>query len=70
MDKIPCATCPDICENAVGLYRAYHLLKDVKMEKMGLQCHKTGLYYEFDLRQELPTNLDIPGLRINGPRLS
>lgn len=56
-EKIPCATCPDMCENAVGLYRAFHLLKDapdIKMEKMGLQCNKTGKYFEFDLRQEMP----------------
>ena len=57
MNKIPCATCPSICENAIGLYRAYHVLEDVpeaKVKKMGLQCHKTGLYIELDLRREAP----------------
>ena len=55
-EKVPCATCPDICENALGLYRAYHLTKeflkdrDGEITKMGLQCHKTGLHIEFDLR--------------------
>ena len=59
MNKIPCATCPEICENAIGLYKAYHLVKEyaktnkADIKSMGLQCHKTGLYIELDLKQEM-----------------
>lgn len=52
-EKIPCATCSDICENAIRLYQLYYVFKDepeVTMKRIGLQCHKTGLYYEIDLR--------------------
>ena len=51
MDKIPCATCPDMCENAFSLYRAYHLTKEVLVEtvgeikKMELYCHKAKVTY-------------------------
>ena len=59
MSKIPCATCPDMCENALSLYRAYHLTKEVlteiegKITKMSLYCHKTKLTYEVE-GKEIP----------------
>ncbi len=41
MKKIPCATCPDICETAKELYRASLLFE--KIERIGIKCPKTGL---------------------------
>lgn len=51
MNKMPCATCPEICENAFGLYNAYHLTKEYlegkegSVTKMKLYCHKEKATY-------------------------
>ena len=55
MNKMPCATCPDMCENAFGLYRAYHLTKEFlvktegRIKRMSLYCHKVKMTYVIEV---------------------
>lgn len=59
MNKIPCATCPDICELAIGLYNSFHFTKEFlkdnggEITKMELYCHKADLTYEIE-GKEMP----------------
>lgn len=46
IEKPPCSTCKEICENAIGLYKAFHGVSPLKVELMGLTCPKTGKSYE------------------------
>ena len=50
IQEIPCATCDIPCENAIGLYRAYHLCEGLPIAKMGLKCPKTGQTIETEIK--------------------
>ena len=55
MDKMPCATCETMCEDAKGLYQTFKMLKGapgVTIEKGHLTCPKTGLSYEVNFRHK------------------
>jgi len=51
--KVPCATCKDLCENAVRLALVALAIKDhpdIETKTMGLHCQKTGETFELEVK--------------------